>query len=524
MKRLIFFVFIFLIIGGSVKIALHGQSNQQKTAPELEKNLGWLNTEKPLSLAELRGKIVLLDFWTYGCINCLHVIPDLKRLEEKYEKELVVIGVHSGRYINERDTENIRHIIFRFDLKHPVVNDAEFKIWKAYDVKMYPTQILIDPNGGIVIKTTGEKQLGLLDKNIGETAEKFRAAGRLDEKPLKLILEKDKIAAESPLAFPGKVLADENSNRLFIADSNHHRIIVTNLDGSLLEIIGCGTPSRDDGDFSAAGFYRPQGMTLDGETLYVADTANQLLRRIDLKNRKVETIAGTGFQGREETGGQALETMLNSPWDLQISGRRIFVAMAGNHQIWVMDLEKNTIAPFAGNGYEGLKDGGLADSTFAQPSGLASDGKNLYVADAESNLIRLIDLNENTVRTLAGGKPADFDDADADGKVLRLQHPLGLTLAGEILLIADTYNHQIRQLDLSKKNIKDLAGDGKSGRADGKSGRFYEPGGVSAAAGKIYIADTNNHSIRVIDLKKKQVSTLKIVGLDKPGLSEEIKR
>jgi DNA-binding beta-propeller fold protein YncE len=508
---------IFLTVFGAVgKFVVFGQQPQTLAAPELGKNLEWLNTDKPLSIAGLRGKIVLLDFWTYGCINCIHAIPDLKKLEAKYASQLVVIGVHSGRYLNERNTENIRRIIFRYELEHPIVNDADFKIWKAYGVDAYPTQMLIDPEGNVILKTTGEKQLSLQDETIGATVEKFRLAGKLDEKPLKFALEKDKFAA-SPLLFPGKILADEKSDRLFIADTNHNRIVVTKLDGTLLEIIGSGNASRADGSFASAGCNRPQGLALDGNFLYVADTENQLIRRVDLENKKVETVAGTGEQGRQERGGTALETMLNSPWDLMIVGREIFVAMAGNHQIWRLDLEKNTIAPFAGSGIEGRKDGSLETATFAQPSGLAFDGKNLYVADPESNLIRVIDLNERSVKTLAGGQPADFEDADADGKIVRLQHSLGLAISGKELFIADTYNHKIRSLNLSKRTIKNYIGDGKAGSADGKPARFYEPGGLSAAVGKLYVADTNNHSIRVIVLKTGQVSTLKINGLQPPN-------
>lgn len=518
MKHFIILTILFIAFGTAAQTVLLAQQNPPVSAPELEKNLGWLNTDKPLSLAELRGKIVLLDFWTYGCINCIHVIPDLKKLEAKYGNALVVIGVHSGRFLNERDTENIRRIIFRYELEHPIVNDADFKIWKSYGAEMYPTQILIDPNGNIALKTTGEKQLPLLDEKIGEITEKFRARGALDEKPLKFALEKDKFAA-SLLQFPGKVFADEKSDRLFIADTNHNRIVVTKLDGSLLEIIGSGKTARADGTFAAASFNHPQGMTLDGNSLYVANTANQLIRRIDMAGKKVETIAGTGVQGRQEIGGAARETMLNSPWDLLIVGKQIFVAMAGDHQIWRLDLEKNTIAPFAGTGYEGMKDGSLENSTFAQPSGLAFDGKNLYVADPESNLIRVVDLTAKTVKTLAGGQPNDFEGADADGKIVRLQHPLGLAVSGKDLFIADTYNHKIRSLNLSKRIIKNFIGDGKTGGEDGKQAQFYEPGNVSAAGDKLYVADTNNHSIRVIDLKTKQVSTLKINGLQPPDLS-----
>ena len=516
MKQLIFLLIMFAAFNIAEQTNTFGQQKALERAPEFKKNQGWLNTDKPLTLAELRGKIVLLDFWTYGCINCIHIIPDLKKLEAKYKNELVVIGVHSAKFTNERQSENIRRIILRYELEHPVVNDAELNIWKSYHAEVYPTQVLINPDGEIVAKTSGEGQLKLLDQKISETVEKFRAAGKLDEMPIKFALEKDKFA-DSALLFPGKVLADEKSNRLFIADSNHNRIVVSSLDGTLLDVIGNGQAARADGNFQTAEFNHPQGMALDGNFLYVADTNNQLLRRIDLNAKTVETVAGTGQQINEvSVGGAARKIPLNSPWDLQLIGKRLFVAMAGDHQIWMMDLTENTIGPFAGSGNEERADGSFTKAAFAQPSGLASDGANLYVADAESNVIRAIDLEKKSVKTLAGGNLYDFGDIDGTGDEVRLQHPLGVVMWNKNILIADTYNHKIKILNSGKETVKAFAGDGKFGDTDGAKPRFYEPGGLSLAGSKLYIADTNNNAIRVLDLATKQVSTLKINGLQTP--------
>src|ERR671932_1067472 len=266
-------------------------------APELEGGRGWLNTDRPLSIAALRGKVVLLDFWTYGCVNCMHIIPDLKRLEAKYANQLVVVGVHSAKFENEKETENIRRIILRYELEHPVVNDADFSIWQAYAVRAWPTRYLIDPAGYAFARIEGEGQYEEIDKLIGDTVAEFRRRGELNEQPLKLALERAK-TADLPLAFPGKVLADEKSDRLFIADSNHNRIVIAKLDGTLLDTVGTGARGATDGAFDRATFYRPQGLALDGDALYVADTENHLLRRIDLRARTVETVAGTGQQAR----------------------------------------------------------------------------------------------------------------------------------------------------------------------------------------------------------------------------------
>lgn len=491
-------------------------------APELAGGRSWLNTDKPLQLAGLRGKVVLLDFWTYGCINCVHIIPDLKRLEAKYANELVVIGVHSAKFDNEKETENIRRIILRYEIEHPVVNDAHFAIWQAYAVRAWPTQVLIDPAGYVVGSVSGEGNYEVIDEAIGQTVAEFRKRGELNEQPLKLTLERAK-TSDLPLAFPGKVLADERTSRLFIADSNHNRIVVTKLDGTLVDTIGTGARGAGDGTFDRATFYRPQGMALDADTLYVADTENHLIRRIDLKRRTVETIAGTGQQSHVygEEGG-ARSVALNSPWDLRLVGRNLYIAMAGPHQIWKLDLDKARVSVFAGSGQEERRDGALTEAGFAQPSGLASDGKTLYIADSEANIIRAIDLAPNgTVSTLVGGDLFDFGDADGTGDDVRLQHPLGLVALDGKVFIADTYNHKIKLLDPQTRTVKTFLGTGKAGQADTASPTFYEPGGLSAARGKLFIADTNNHGVRVVDLKTKQTTTLMIAGL-RPPVSEAV--
>src|SRR5947209_17358918 len=516
-------------------------------APELEGGRGWLNTDRPLSIAGLRGKVVLLDFWTYGCVNCMHVIPDLKRLEEKYLKQLVVIGVHSAKFENEKETENIRRLGLRYGIQHPVVNDPDFRIWHAYAVSAWPTLALIDTDGYVVGEAAGEGHYEVLDKAIGELVEDARKRGTLDEQPLKLALERAKVG-DLPLAFPGKILADEKSDRLFVADSNHNRVVVTRLDGTLLDVIGSGERGARDGAFEQASFYRPQGMALDGAALYVADTENHLIRRVDLKARAVETLAGTGAQLLDlgVRGGPARSTPISSPWDLALAGRSLYIAMAGPHQIWRLDLDRQELSVFAGTGREAREDGPRDEAGFAQPSGLATDGQTLYVADAESNTIRAVRLSGGAARgdsktsdaktddaklrtaslsssasgeevqTLAGGDLFDFGDRDGEGDDVRLQHPLGLALREGRLFIADTYNHKIKVLDPRARTVKSFAGTGKPGQADGAGASFYEPGGIAVAKGKLYVADTNNHAVRVVDLASKQTTTLVIRGLQPP--------
>jgi len=515
-------LFAVLLFGGAtplfsfqMKLSNGGYLNERQKvrAPELKGDIGWLNTDKPLSIAGLKGKVVLLDFWTYGCINCIHIIPDLKMLEAKYEKELVVIGVHSAKFENEAETENIRKIILRYGIEHPVVNDAKFKIWDAYAVRAYPTQVLIDPDGYIVGRFVGEGNFEETDRAIGDTIAEFSKKGRIDETPLKFALERAKVGS-LPLSFPGKVLADETSKRLFIADSNHNRIVITDLKGKLIDTIGNGEASARDGSFDEAGFNKPQGMAIEGDILYVADTENHRIREVNLKSKTVKTVAGTGvlsnFNG---FGGYGLDVALRSPWDVAKVGKFLYVAMAGSHQIWRLDLERDYIEPYAGTRWEARTDGTIKRSAWAQPSGIVSNGKALFVADSESNIIREIDFEKEYVTTLVGGDLWVFGDKDGKGDNVRLQHPLGIDIYKGKLLVADTYNHKVKTLDVEKREVKTFVGTGKEGQNDGAKPSFYEPGGISVAGDRLFIADTNNHAVRIVNLLTKETSTLRIDGL-----------
>ncbi|HKP86674.1 MAG TPA: thioredoxin-like domain-containing protein [Blastocatellia bacterium] len=489
-------------------------------APDFPEGIQWLNTDRPISLRELRGKVVLLDFWTYCCINCMHVIPDLKKLERKYANELVVIGVHSAKFTTERDTDNIRQAILRYEIEHPVVNDKDMTVWQQYAVRGWPTLMLIDPAGKVVGGQSGEGTYDLFDQAISKLIKSFDARGLLDRRPLKLKLERHR-APSSMLAFPGKVLADEKSKQLFISDSNHNRIVVVSLDdNSVKETIGAGEIGMADGDFESATFNHPQGMAFDadGNTLYVADTENHALRAVDFNKRSVTTIAGTGEQARTHAtfGGQGRQTPLNSPWDLTLHDGMLYIAMAGPHQLWRMNPKTGGIAPYAGTGREARIDGPLDSAALAQPSGITTDGKKLYFADSEVSSIRSADLDPNgNVETIVGEDLFEFGDRDGKGPEVRLQHPLGVVYHDGSLYVADTYNNKIKRVSPKTRASETFAGTGGGGLRDGERASFDEPSGVTVAFGKLYIADTNNHAIRVADLKSKRVETLQIKGLEK---------
>ncbi|MDD5542947.1 MAG: thioredoxin-like domain-containing protein [Acidobacteriia bacterium] len=502
--------------GSEVRQVMSGYK-QTVHAPDFSGGVAWLNVQHPLSIKDLHGKVVLVDFWTYCCINCMHVIPTLRKLEEKYDNDLAVIGVHSAKFQNEKESQNIREAILRYEIHHPVVNDANFAIWRAYGVNAWPTLVLIDPDGYIVGKVPGEGSFEVLDQAIGFLVNRFKAENKIVEKPLPLALEKDK-QPPSVLSFPGKILADEKSNRLFISDSNHNRILVATLDGNVLDIAGSGAEGRVDGSFAQAQFHHPQGMAFDAaaQILWIADTENHSIRKLDLAKRTVETAAGTGHQASwGEAGGPATSTALNSPWDLALVDGKIYIANAGSHQLWVFDPQKKTAEPFAGSGMENIVDAGLSFAALAQPSGLTTDGKRLFFADSEASAVRYADLGRpNQVHTLIGEGLFEFGDIDGLYPAARLQHPLGVAYYNGKVYVADTYNHKIRVVDPEKRSISTLLGNGKPGVGTESHPQFYEPGGLSFAGNKLYIADTDNHAIRVADLKTKQVTTLQLYGFD----------
>ena len=488
---------------------------QPTAAPDFDGAERWLNTEKPLSIKDLKGQVVLLDFWTYCCINCMHIFPDLKYLEHKYKDQpFVVIGVHSGKFDQEKDAEHIRNAVLRHNIEHPVAVDSEYKIWNAYGVNAWPTQVLIDPDGNIIGGVSGEGHRDVLDKVIERTLVKFKTKLA---KPLTFKLER---ATFQPgvLEFPGKVLADAEGKRLFIADTNHHRVLVANLEGKVSDVVGAGQIGLRDGSFAEAQFHQPQGMALsaDGKTLYVTDTENHALRAVDLAAKTVTTIAGNGKQTYDRNpDGPGKATGLSSPWAVVRIGDVLYIAMAGTHQIWRYDLKNDRVLLHAGTGRESAVDNPNKGATFSQPSGLTTDGKKLYVADSESSTIRVVDAApDGRTDSVAGSNNLfGFGLKDAVGGDALFQHPLGVALHGpDTLYVADSFNNVIRKIDLKTKAVTTWLGTGKSDEGEPTPEKigFYEPGGLSIAGDTLYIADTNHHRIVAVDLKTKQPKVLTV--------------
>ncbi len=447
----------------------------------------------------------------------------MRQLRERYPNELVVIGVHSAKFPAEKITANIRAAVIRHGIQHPVINDADLAVWRQYAVRAWPTVVLVDPLGKVIAQQTGEIDamdfIPILDGLIAE----FAPRGLLSPRPLPgLLLEVAREPARL-LQHPSKILY-ASGDRLFVADTGHHRVLEVQLSedgraGEVVRILGTGEPGLQDGHIHQAQFHAPHGLALHGPTLYVADTENHAIRAIDLAREVVCTVAGTGEKARglAVKGNLPTTIQLRSPWGLAMLDGMLWIAMAGAHQIWALLVAEKQLAVFAGNGVEALIDGPRGAASFNQPSDLALGLDQLFVADAEASAIRALALDDNSpatsvVTTLVGQGLFAFGDVDGVGEAVCLQHPTGLAVDQGLLYIADSYNHKIKTLDPATGATKTLIGSGVAGATDGDFAQceLFEPQGLTVAQGRLYIADTNNHRIRVADFATQQVVTLSL--------------
>lgn len=514
-------------------------------APEIAlEGLVWLNSPGPLALADLRGRLVILDFWTFCCINCMHVLPALRAVEAAFPDRLTVIGVHSPKFTAEQDVTNVAQALARYDVVHPVIHDPAFRLWTQYGVRAWPTLVFIGPDGDVLGQHAGEVEAEGLKQAVASMLEGWEKQDRLVLTPLP-IHRTDPAAGGLPapgrLCFPGKIKAlpplgagpdtglragAEEPAGWVVADAGHHQIVALDRAGQEQARYGSGAAGFQEGGAETAQFCAPQGLTADGEAIYVADTGNHALRRIDRRSGRVTTLAGTGRRGLPLLPGPepGSEMALASPWDIAQRGSKLYIANAGTHQLGLFDLEAGTVQRLAGSGTEALRDGPAQGAHLAQPSGLAlaPDGRRLFFVDSETSSVRLLILDADgigeRVETLAGTGLFDFGHRDGPLSAARFQHPLGIAWlgpgsarrrardhlpAGGRLVVADSYNGTLRQIDLDTATVRDLEeGFVCTDPACLPPG---EPAGVVAEGPeRILVADTNNHRLLVYDLKEKR--------------------
>ncbi|GAA2503275.1 NHL domain-containing thioredoxin family protein [Streptomyces longisporus] len=429
-------------------------------APELVGKGGWLNTgDQQYTLSDLRGRIVVLDFWTFCCINCLHVLDELRELEEKHADTVVVIGVHSPKFVHEAEHAAVVDAVERYGVEHPVLDDPELATWKQYAVRAWPTLVVIDPEGYVVAQHAGEGHVHAIERLVTELEAEHEAKGTLRRGDGPYVPPEPE---PTTLRFPGKALVLPGGTFL-VSDTTRHQLVELAADGeSVVRRIGSGARGFADGSAEAAAFNEPQGLALlDDTTVVVADTVNHALRRLDLASGEVTTLAGTGRQWWQgsPTSGPAREIDLSSPWDVALFGGRVWIAMAGVHQLWSYDPVERTVAVAAGTTNEGLVDGPGSEAWFAQPSGLAATADRLWLADSETSALRWVDL-DGIVRTAVGTGLFDFGHRDGPAAQALFQHPLGVTaLPDGSVAVSDTYNNALRRYDPSTGEVTTLATD-----------------------------------------------------------------
>lgn len=451
-------------------------------APDWPAHLEWFNTERPLTLAELRGKAVLLHFWRYGSIDCVHSLAELRQLQKKFPDEVAVIGVHVPELAAERDSTELRKAINRHHLQHPVLQDAGLEVFRRYRIRTLPMVVYIDTRGYIVGALRDMLKVRRLEKSIAEDLAQAEAEDRHNRAPLPL---KPQPEAMSVLKFPGKLLA--TATRLYVSDSALNRVLEVDRGGRVRRTFGSGSAGLVDGQGGYASFDNPQGLARIGEDLYVADAGNQALRRIRLDRGEVDTVA------RWE--GQAAVSPAAYPWDLVHQGGVLYIAMAGLHQLWTYTLSTARLSAYAGTGQPAPQDGSARGAGFSQPCGLASLDDVLFVADAGASAIRTVRPASLGVATLCGGSSGPAVGSD-------LQHPMALAADGarQLLWIADSYNSRLKLLSLRDGRIKDFPVDHT----------LDQPAGLSLAGDSLFVANTNAHEILELDTVSGTVRMLDI--------------
>jgi thiol-disulfide isomerase/thioredoxin/sugar lactone lactonase YvrE len=470
----------------------------------------WLNVTRPLTKADLEGRVVVVDFWTSACINCLHTLPILAQLEKTHAGQgLVVVGVHSPKFDAEIENERLRAAIAENEIAHPVAVDGQMKIWTAWAARSWPTVIVLDVHERVVFRRSGEPDKEELAAAVAGALDEAKREGLLKTGPIAGLAPEGKDTG--PLAFPGKIIALANGD-VAVSDTLHHRIVFADSSFTVKEVVGSGLSGAKDGTYGEASFDKPQGLaaSANGDVVYVADVENHLVRAIDRKAKTVTTVAGKGVLADHvlKRKGPGRETALRSPWDLVFTNDLLYVALAGSHQIAVFDPKDGTIAPFAGDGSEKRVDGPAAEAAFAQPSGLTTDGKTLWVADSESSSVRAIDLATRQVKTVVGKDLFVFGDVDGAADKVRLKHPLGIVYGapkGEqaALWVVDTYNSKVKRVDLVTGSTRTFAKD------------LFEPSGIALVSGSLVVTDSKRH--RLARVSEMNVEPITLKGLVAPA-------
>ncbi|MBK9496206.1 MAG: redoxin family protein [Xanthomonadales bacterium] len=456
-------------------------------APDFHSSLEWLNSA-PQSLREHRGRAVAIVFFSVGSAYCQNVLAELRQLQQKYADGLSVLGVHTPKFDAERDPKLVLKAINRLTVRFPVVQDANFVTWQHYGLSVWPTVILLDAEGKVVEAIVGDSPRERLDPLIEQVLER---AGEADLRVYDAVAYASKQESGMPLAFPSGLAA--NDRHLYVSDTGHNRILECTHDGRILRQFGAGSAGFIDGGLADACFNLPRGLALWKDALYVADTGNHALRKISLMDGDVETLAGNGKAGLrpEDVVVDPRHTALNAPWSVASAFDKLYVAMAGWHQVWEYDLGRGSFRPLVGNGEMGMNDGDAMASVFAQPAGMALAQQTLFIADAASSSIRGVQLASGKVQTLVGVGLYEFGNLNGALRVARLQYPMAIALDPRTpqLWIADTYNSALKLLNPVTREVKSYD----------FNYRLHQPAALTVNRSSLWLANTDAHEVLRMD-------------------------
>ena len=422
--------------------------NQNVRAVPLD-NANWVQG-KPILISSDMKKPLLLDFWTFGCMNCLNIIPDLKLLENMFGDDLDIVSIHTPKFEKEQNIKSLKKSLDFLDISHSVIADNDACLWDAYAVKAWPTWILVDPSGYVALHEQGEGHL-----------QKFAQA------------------IQSFIDVPAK-------EEPFVSTKKDMSVIEVSKDWMT---IGCQSEldiyTGDKKVKTVKGFSMISGLLIVDDTVFVADRYRGEVSIIDL-NSYAQKILVKG---------------LRAPYGLEFIHSNLFISLAGSHKITVVNLDTLQTQEIAGNGFEGLRDGVGDQVLLAQPQALAFDEDRLWFLDTETSSLRYMLGRE--VFTEFGEGLFSFGD---DNKKLLLQHPQDMTLGryGDgcgvgRLFIADTYNDKIKVYDPEDKSMQTLVED------------IEMPISISKSGCRLYIICLGKEKPYVFDLKVMKLESLELI-------------
>ena len=470
-------------------------------APELPDQLDWVNCNIPPAIASSKGKVILLYFWTYSNINSLNLLPDLRTIENRHDDGLIMIGVNCPKFSHEQDPANVLKAINRLFLRYPVCSDPDFKVWQSYGIEAWPSVAVIDAEGYLTRILSGDDMIRQLDNLVGEL---------LDQAAVKDLRNFTRVQASSRKPEPTSVLKFPTAiatarDFLYVCDSANNRVLEIRENGQIMRVFGSGNPGFWDGVLENSGFSLPRGLVVSENYIYVADTGNHAIRRINLFNGEVETLIGTGKPGKMmvRDSRELREVTLVSPVALVLHGTVLYISNAGMHQIWKLDLEANTVGWFTGTGQAIMTDGNPIEAGFMQPMGMTVCKPFLYVADADASAVREVHLEHGGVITRIGAGGYCFGDQDGARAKALMQYPMDLAVdsKGKQIWIADSFNNKLRVYNIKGGNLQTPEIDYE----------FSEPFGLHMDDKNVlWVANTNAHEIVKVDVLTKQCHTFEI--------------